>query len=227
MTLEIALVLALVVIAMAGFVWEKFPPDVVALGVLVVIAASGLVPVADVFAVFANPAPLTVAALFVLCAALLRCGALDYLSGSLERVQGLPYPLVIFLLVLLVAFVSAWINNTPVVVVFVPVAISLARRMGLPVSKFLIPVSFASVLGGNCTLIGTSTNLVANGILVERDLPGIGMFELAAVGVPAALLGALYLGLAGRRLLPNREPLTATLSEDERREYFAEAYVHP
>ncbi len=166
MTLEIALVLALVVIAMAGFVWEKFPPDVVALGVLVVIAASGLVPVADVFAVFANPAPLTVAALFVLCAALLRCGALDYLSGSLERVQGLPYPLVIFLLVLLVAFVSAWINNTPVVVVFVPVAISLARRTGLPVSKFLIPVSFAAVLGGNCTLIGTSTNLVANGILL-------------------------------------------------------------
>lgn len=227
MTLEIALVLALVVIAMVAFVWEKFPPDVVALGVLVVIAVSGLVPVADVFAVFANPAPITVAALFVLCAALLRCGALDYLSGSLERVQGLPYPVVIFLLVLLVAFVSAWINNTPVVVVFVPVAISLARRMRLPVSKFLIPVSFAAVLGGNCTLIGTSTNLVANGILLERDLPGLGMFELAAVGVPAALLGAVYLGLAGRRLLPNREPLTATLSEDERREYFAEAYVPP
>ncbi len=225
MTWEIAAVLALVLAALASFVWEKFPPDVVALSLFVVIAATGLVPTKDAFAVFSNPAPITVAAMFVLSAALIRCGALDYLSGAFEKAAILPYQLVIFLLVLLIAFVSAWINNTPVVVVFVPVVLSLARRMKIPASKFLIPISYASVLGGNCTLIGTSTNLVVNGLLIEHDLPGLGMFELASVGVPAAIIGALYLSLLGKRLLPARESLTSILSEEERREYMTEAFV--
>lgn len=227
MTWEIAAVLALVVAAIVSFVREKFPPDVVALSLFVIIAASGLVPTKDAFAVFSNPAPITVAAMFVLSAALIRCGALDYLSGAFEKSAFLPYQVVLFLLVALVAFVSAWINNTPVVVVFVPVALGLARRMKIPASKFLIPISFASVLGGNCTLIGTSTNLVVNGLLVDRDLKGLGMFELASVGVPAAIIGALYLALAGKRLLPARESLTSILSEDERREYMTEAFVPP
>jgi di/tricarboxylate transporter len=227
MTWEIAAVLALVVAAIVCFVREKIPPDVVALSLFVVIAATRLVPTKDAFAVFSNPAPITVAAMFVLSAALIRCGALDYLSGALEKAAVLPYQLVIFLLVVLVAFVSAWINNTPVVVVFVPVVLGLARRMKIPASKFLIPISFASVLGGNCTLIGTSTNLVVNGLLVERDLPGLGMFELAAVGIPVAVIGALYLALFGRRLLPARESLTSILSEEERREYMTEAFVPP
>jgi di/tricarboxylate transporter len=227
MTWEIAAVLALVVAAIVCFVRERIPPDVVALSLFVVIAATGLVPTKEAFAVFSNPAPITVAAMFVLSAALIRCGALDYLSGGLEKAAVLPYQVVIFLLVVLVAFVSAWINNTPVVVVFVPVALGLARRMKIPASKFLIPISFASVLGGNCTLIGTSTNLVVNGLLIERELAGIGMFELAAVGVPAAVVGALYLALVGKKLLPARESLTSMLSEEERREYMTEAFVPP
>lgn len=227
MTWEIAAVLALVAAAIVCFVWEKIPPDVVALSLFVVIAVTGLVPSKDAFAVFSNPAPITVAAMFVLSAALIRCGALDYLSGGLEKAAVLPYQVVIFLLVVLVAFVSAWINNTPVVVVFVPVALGLARRMRIPASKFLIPISFASVLGGNCTLIGTSTNLVVNGLLIDRELEGIGMFELAAVGVPAAVIGALYLALVGKKLLPARESLTSMLSEEERREYMTEAFVPP
>ena len=116
---------------------------------------------------------------------------------------------------------------TPVVVVFVPVVLSLARRMGMPASKFLIPLSYASVLGGITTLIGTSTNLVANGILIERGEPGLEMFELASVGVPIAIVGALYLALAGRHLLPARETLTSILSDEERREYLTEAFVPP
>ncbi|MBL9212148.1 MAG: SLC13 family permease [Opitutaceae bacterium] len=227
MTWEIAAVLVIVVAAIVSFVWEKFPPDVVALCLFVVIAIAQLVPTKDAFAVFSNPAPITVAAMFVLSAALIRCGALDYLSGAFEKAAVLPYQVVIFLLVGLVAFVSAWINNTPVVVVFVPVALSLARRMKIPASKFLIPVSFASVLGGNCTLIGTSTNLVVNGLIIERNMEGLGMFELAAVGVPAAFIGALYLALVGKRLLPARESLTSILSEEERREYMTEAFVPP
>jgi di/tricarboxylate transporter len=227
MTWPIAAVLLLVVAAFWGFVREKYPPDVIALSLFVVIAATGLVPIRDAFAVFSNPAPITVAAMFVLSAALLRCGALDYLSAAFEKAAVLPYQLVLFLLVALIAFVSAWINNTPVVVVFVPVVLNLARRMGLPASKFLIPISYASVLGGICTLIGTSTNLVVNGLLVERELPGLGMFELASVGIPIAIVGGIYLALAGKRLLPARESLSSILTEDERREYMTEAFVPP
>jgi di/tricarboxylate transporter len=225
MTWQIGLVFALLIGAIVAFVREKVAPDVVALTVFVIIALTGLVSVHDTFAVFSNPAPLTVAAMFVLSAALVRCGALDYLSSIFEKASVLPYPIVLFLLVGLVAFVSAWINNTPVVVVFVPVVLSLARKMGLTPSKFLIPLSYGSVLGGICTLIGTSTNLVVNGLLVKRGEPPLGMFELASVGVPIAAVGALYLSIAGKRLLPVREMLTSTLTEDERREYFTEAFV--
>jgi len=225
MTWQIALVFALLIGAFVAFVREKTPPDVVALALFVIIALTGLVSVKDTFAVFSNPAPLTVAAMFVLSAALVRCGALDYLSWGFEKAAVLPYQVVLFLLVVIVAFVSAWINNTPVVVVFVPVILNLARKMGLPASKFLIPLSYASVLGGICTLIGTSTNLLVNGILVERGEPEMGMFELTAIGVPVTIVGALYLAIVGKKLLPAREMLTSILSEEERREYFTEAFV--
>lgn len=225
MTWQIALVFALLIGAMISFAREKFPPDVIALTLFVVIALTGLVSVKDAFATFSNPAPITVAAMFVLSAALVRCGALDYLSSAIERAAVLPYPVVLFLVVVVVAFVSAWINNTPVVVVFVPVVLNLARKMNLPASRFLIPVSYAAVLGGICTLIGTSTNLVVNGILVDRGEQEFTMFELGAVGLPVTLVGALYLAIVGKRFLPAREMLTSILSEEERREYFTEAYV--
>ena len=227
MTWEIAFVLGLLLLALLAFVWEKYPPDIVALGVFSILLLSGVLPRDKAMAVFANPAPITVAAMFVLSAALVKCGAIDYLSSLVERVSFLPYQIVLFLLVALVAFTSAWINNTPVVVVFVPVVLSLARRMKLPASKFLIPLSYAAILGGCCTLIGTSTNLVVNGMLIERGQPGMTMFELSWLGVPAAVIGALYLALAGKRLLPSRETLTSILSDEERREYLTEAFVPP
>jgi di/tricarboxylate transporter len=227
MTWEIAFVLGLLVLALLAFVWEKYPADIVALSVFSILLLSGTLPRDKAMAVFANPAPITVAAMFVLSAALVKCGAIDYLSSWVERAVFLPYQIVLFLLIVLVAFSSAWINNTPVVVVFVPVVLSLARRMKLPASKFLIPLSYAAILGGCCTLIGTSTNLVVNGMLIERGQPGMSMFELSWIGVPAAIIGALYLALFGKRLLPTRETLTSILTDDERREYLTEAFVPP
>ena len=225
MTWEIAFVLGLLLLTLLAFIWEKYPPDIIALSVFSTLLLSSVLPREKAMAVFANPAAITVAAMFVLSAALVKCGAVDYLTSWFSRTATLPYPLVIFLLVVTVAFISAWINNTPVVVVFVPVVLALARKMKLPASKFLIPLSYASVLGGTCTLIGTSTNLVVNGILLDRGEPGLRMFELAWVGIPAAAIGALYLALAGKRLLPAREMLTSILSEEERREYLTEAFV--
>jgi di/tricarboxylate transporter len=157
----------------------------------------GLLPAKEAFSVFSNPAPFTVAAMFVLSAALVKCGAIDRLSSVVERANRLPYPLVILGLVGSVALVSAFINNTPVVVVFLPVVLTLARRMGMAPSKFLIPLSNASVLGGGCTLIGTSTNLVSNGLMLAQGQPGLDMFELAWIGVPTTLAGAVFLALFG------------------------------
>jgi di/tricarboxylate transporter len=116
-------------------------------------------------------------------------------------------------------------NNTPVVVVFMPVIISLARKMNVPASKLLIPLSYAAILGGVCTLIGTSTNIIVSSIGQDRGEEPFRMFEIAAVGVPVFVAGLLYMIFFGRRLLPVRETLTSILSEEERREFITEAFV--
>ncbi|MBX3748607.1 MAG: SLC13 family permease [Opitutaceae bacterium] len=227
MTWDIAIAFLLLVGVLLCFVWERFPPDITALGLLVVLIATGLLTTKEALSVFANPAPLTVGAMFVLSAALVKCGAVDRLSALVERSARWPYALVILALFILVAAISAFINNTPVVVVFLPVVLKLARTMQLSPSKLLIPLSFAAVFGGTCTLVGTSTNLVVNGIITSRGLPGFSMFELGWLGLPAALIGAVYLALLGNRLLPVRQMLTSILSEEERREYITEAFVQP
>lgn len=224
---EIALIFTLLGVTLALFVWGKFSPDLVALALFCVLLLSPLLPTKEAFSVFSNAAPFTVGAMFVLSAALVKCGAIDRLSGLVERAGSWSYPLVITGLVLLVAAVSAFINNTPVVVVFLPVVLNLARRMQIAPSKLLIPLSFAAIFGGCCTLIGTSTNLVVNGIITSSGLPGFGMFELAWLGIPTAILGATYLAFFGNRLLPDRAMLSSILSEDERREYITEAFVQP
>lgn len=227
MTWDIAIAFLLLVGVLLCFIWERFPPDITALGLLVVLIATGLLNTKEALSVFANPAPLTVGAMFVLSAALVKCGAVDRLSALVERSARWPYALVVLALFVLVAAISAFINNTPVVVVFLPVVLKLARTMQLSPSKLLIPLSFAAVFGGTCTLVGTSTNLVVNGIITSRGLPGFSMFELGWLGLPAALIGAVYLALLGNRLLPVRKMLTSILSEEERREYITEAFVQP
>jgi di/tricarboxylate transporter len=227
MTWQIALVFLLLLVTLASFVREKYAPDLTALALLVALIATGLLPIEKAFSVFANPAPITIGAMFVLSAALVKCGAIDCFVHLIEYAAGWSYGVVVFLLVILVATVSAFVNNTPVVVVFIPVVLSLARRMQLSPSKLLIPLSYAAVLGGTCTLIGTSTNLIVNGISTARGLPPMSMFELAALGVPTALIGGVYLALMGKKLLPDRQMLTSILTSEERREYITEAFVQP
>ena len=227
MTWEIALIFFLLVLTLASFVWEKFPPDVTALTLFAVLMVSGLLPADEALTVFSNPAPITVGAMFVLSAALVKCGLVDRVSGLVDRAGTLPYPVVIFIMVGFVATLSAFINNTPVVVVFLPVILGLARKMNLAPSKLLIPLSYAAILGGTCTLVGTSTNLIVNGIAVSNGEPAFTLFEFAWLGVPTAILGAIYLAVVGKRVLPVREMLTDILTDEERREYITEAFVQP
>jgi len=175
--------------------------------------------------VFGNSAPLTIAGMFIVSAALERTGAIDLITGYLRKLVKLPYRSFLFVMVLGVAAVSAFVNNTPVVIVLMPVILSLSREMGLASSKLLIPLSYASIFGGTCTLLGTSTNLLASGILLEAGHEPIGMFELASVGLPILAFGSIYLVLFANKLLPHRETLTSILTDEERKEFITEAFI--
>lgn len=223
--LPILAVYGLLVLALVSFALEKIPADLTALALLATLLVTGLLTPDDALSVFSNPAPLTVGAMFIISAALDKCGAIDAIARSLERTAQFPYAVFLLVMMVAVAIASAFVNNTPVVVVFMPVIVSLARKMNVPASKLLIPLSYAAILGGVCTLIGTSTNILVSSIGQHAGESPFGMFEISAVGVPVFLGGLIYVLLVGRRLLPVRETLTSILSEDERREFITEAFV--
>jgi len=227
MTWEIAFTLTLIVVLLAAFIWEKIPTELTAMTAFALLLVLGLLPSSDAMAVFSNAGPIAVAAMFILSAALEKCGAIDLVANGLTRLPKLKLVFILPPLILVVAVISAFINNTPVVVVFLPVVLSLARRMEIPASKLLIPLSFASIFGGSCTLVGTSTNIIVSSIATDRGYEPFGMFELAAIGVPLLIVGTLYLTFLGPKLLPVRETISSILSEAERREYILEAFIKP
>lgn len=232
MTWEIAFILLLLCGAVVSFIWEKLSPDLTALAVFACLVGAAIFWGSDSLPtleqslnVFSHHAPLTVAAMFILSAALGKTGAIDQLTTLFRIFAKLPFPIFLFLMILGVAVVSAFINNTPVVVVLLPVMLVIGREMGVPASSLLIPLSYASIFGGTCTLIGTSTNLVGSGILSSYGYDPIGMFEIGKVGLPILFVGALYLVFFSRKLIPKRETLSSILSEEERKEFITEAYI--
>lgn len=232
MTWEIILILVLVALAITGFLLERIPTDQTSLTVFSAVLLVSALPIESSFPeldqllrVFSSPAPITIAAMFVISAALEKCGIIERLASGLGKLTTLGYRRFLLLLMLLVAVISAFINNTPVVMVFLPVVLSLSRTLGVPASKLLIPLSYASIFGGCCTLVGTSTNILASSILTESGQPPIGMFEMVAVGGPLLVAGCVYLLVFGDRLLAPRETLTSLLTDEERKEFLTEAYI--
>ena len=232
MTWEILFIFGLLVFAIVSFIWERISADLTSLTVFGILLFVSMLTKSDALptleatlSVFGNSAPLTIAGMFIVSAALERTGAIDLITGYLRKLVKLPYRGFMFVMILGVASVSAFVNNTPVVIVLMPVILSLSREMGVASSKLLIPLSYASIFGGTCTLLGTSTNLLASGILLDAGHAPIGMFELASVGLPILALGSVYLVLFGNKLLPHRETLTSILSDEERKEFITEAFV--
>ena len=225
MSWEIAFTLILLIALMGAFIWEKIPTELTAMSAFALLLVLGLLTPEAAMGVFSNAGPIAVAAMFILSAALEKCGAIDMIAALLARLPKMRLILVLPPLILVVALISAFINNTPVVVVFLPVVLSLARRMELPASKLLIPLSYASIFGGTCTLIGTSTNIIVSSIAADSGYETFSMFELAAIGIPLFLAGGLYLTVFAGKLLPSRETMSSILSEEERREYLLEAFI--
>ncbi len=222
---EAWLTLVVVVILFAALVKNLAPPDLAFLSASALLALCGVITPDEAFAGFSNSGMLTVAVLFVVAAGLRETGILDFLGqqvlGGAKTTRG-----VLARLAALVIPMSAFLNNTPIVAMFVPVVIDWSRRHRVSPSKLLIPLSYLTILGGTCTLIGTSTNLVVNGLMIENGVETMSLFEIGRIGLPYAIVGVAYLLVFGQRLLPDRKELLEQLGES-RREYLAEMLVQP
>jgi len=227
MTLAIGFVLLLCVLVFVLLAWEILPPDVVAMMTLVVVTLTGLISPSEAFASFANEAPITVAAMFVLSAALQRSGAITDMGRKLSQLPKIGLSRLLLYVVPVVGLTSACVNNTPVVVALMPVMLGLAQHQDIPGSKLLIPLSYGAILGGTCTLIGTSTNLVVSSIAEQKYGIHFTLFQISGIGLVMLTLGTLYLAFIGRHLLPNRETLANLVESSHGREFVTELVIRP
>ncbi|MFC1548180.1 SLC13 family permease [Candidatus Neomarinimicrobiota bacterium] len=204
MTLEIAFMLALIVATLVVFALELFPMEVTAFALLAVLVATGIVNADQAIIGLSNPAVVTIGMLFILSHALSKTGLLEVAAGRLSMMVGPRKWLGVVLLLATVSLSSAFLNNTAVVAIFIPLSVDLSRRLHISPSKILLPMSYAAIVGGTLTLIGTSTNLIVNAFVVGAGLPALGMFEFARLGWIYVIVGLVYTTLFARRMLPSR-----------------------
>jgi di/tricarboxylate transporter len=222
MSFELVLTLVVFASIMLAMLQERVGPDIVMLTGLAVLLGCGVITANDAFSGFANSGLVTIGAMYVVGAGLQSTGGMDSISRVLLGRPTLKTPLVRLLFP--VGVLSSVMNNTPIVAFFLPVFVQIAKRLRISPSRLLIPLSYATILGGCCTLVGTSTNLVVNSLMTKNNLPSMTMFELSWVGLPVAVVGVLYLSLFAPRLLPDRQDLLEHI-ETHRREYVVEMVV--
>ena len=208
------------------FLRETYPTEVVAIGVVGLLLITGLLPYSDGLAVLSNPAPWTIAAMFIVMGALVRTGSLDRVTRLAESTAKTHPKLAVTLLLGFAALASAFINNTPIVVIMIPIFVQVAKILKQSASKLLIPLSYAAIMGGTLTLIGTSTNLLVDGVARSQGLEPFTIFEVTPLGLVVVAWGMIYLTLIGRHLLPDRASMATLLSGNRAKmKFFTEVAI--
>lgn len=227
MTFEIALLLGLILVAVVFFSFEWVSADVVALGLLLTLMLTGLLPADKAFAGFGSDTVIMIIGLLIMTAALLKAGVVDIVGRLILRRVGKSVPLLLLAIMLAVAALSAFISNTAAAAFFVPVAIGVAAKAGVASSRLLMPVAFAAILTSSVSLISTSTNMVVSGLMTNAGLAPMGMFELAPVGIPIAIVGLAYMFFIGRHWIPNRSTPGDLIEGFGIRSYLTEVLILP
>ena len=223
-----AYVAVLVVLGMFTlFIRESYPTEVVAIGGVSVLLVTGVLPYDAGLAVLSNPAPWTIAAMFLVMGALVRTGALDAFTVLAEKQAQINPKRAVAMMMGFVILSSAVVSNTPVVVVMIPVFVQLSRTLGVNASKLLMPLSYAAIMGGMLTLIGTSTNLLVDGVARAQGLAPFSIFEVTPVAIVLVIWGMAYLAIVGPILLPNRDSMATLLSDKSKMKFFTEAIIPP
>ena len=218
---QITITLLLIALTLYAFVKEIAPSDLIALTVLCLTVILGLLDSKEVLEVFKNEAPVTIGALFIIGTALEKTGGILQISQLIQKMAGNGLRSTLLLFCTVTVFFSAFMNNTAIVAIMLPVALGLARTRQIPASKLLIPLSYAAIMGGCCSLIGTSTNIVVSGALHKYTykglpIPPFSMFEIGFVGIPLSIIGIIYLVTLGPKLLPNRTSVMGVLDDKQR-----------
>lgn len=206
-----------ILVLMTGIlIKELFEPDVVVFSALLLLAIGGVVDSKEALAGFSNSGMLTVGFLFIVAESMKQTGILNHLGTTIlgKNQQSITQKLLRFLFP--VSALSAFFNNTPIVAMLIPTIHAWAKKHDYAISKFLIPLSYAAILGGTCTLIGTSTNLVVHGLMIQSGMDGMGFFEITKVGLPITIIGVLLIAVFGHKLLPDRKEPMVELGENTR-----------